>query len=60
LNLIDVLGILIAIAVFVLANIFWMMFPYPLGFILGIITGILLAAPIIVAFRILAKRRSKS
>jgi len=53
-----ILGVLIAVVVFVFDWIFWtMLFPFPYGFIIGTVTGVLLAATIIIGFRIWAKKK---
>ena len=57
-NQIMLLGILIAIVYFVLNYIYWTMtFPWPNGTILAFVVGIIVVAPIIVGFRILAKSK---
>ena len=55
-----VLGVLIAIAVFVINYLAWAMtFPWPSGTILAFVVGSVLVAPIIVGFRIMSRKKSK-
>ena len=59
-NSIMILGVLIAVIVFVFDWFIWvLLYPFPDRFIIGTVTGILLATPIIVGFGILSKRKSK-
>lgn len=56
-----VLGVLIAIAVFVINYLAWTMhFPWPAGTILAFVVGSVLVAPIIVGFRIMSRIKSKN
>ena len=58
-NSITILGVLIAVVVFVFDWLYWAdKFPFPAGTIIGTITGLLLAIPIIVGFRILGKKKN--
>jgi len=53
-----VLGISIAIAVFVINYLAWnMIAPFPLGLILAFVVGLVLVIPIIVGFRILSRKK---
>ena len=59
-NQIMVLGVLIAVAVFVINYIAWgMAFQWPSGAILAFVVGSLLVAPIIAGFRIKKKTSIK-
>lgn len=60
-NQMMVLGVLIAVAVFVINYLGWAMaFPWPAGMFFGFVIGSLLVAPIIVGFRIKSRKKSEN